>query len=54
MTNPVSQDNYTEKASITEAMYGFVKSKKRLTDKQLEKVIDKAMQEGMSKSGGLE
>lgn len=37
-----------EKASTTEAMYGFVKSKKRLTDKQLEKAIDKAMQEGMT------
>lgn len=37
-----------EKASTTEEMYGFVKSKKRLTDKQLEKVINKATQEGMS------
>lgn len=41
-----------EKASTTEAMYGFVKSRKRLTDKQLEKVINKAMQEGMSNNLG--
>ncbi len=37
-----------EKASTTEAMYGFVKSKKKLTNRQLEKAIDKAMQEGMA------
>ena len=36
-----------EKASTTEAMYGFIKSKKKLTDKQLEKVINKATEEGI-------
>ena len=37
-----------EKASTTEEMYGFVKSKKRLTDKQLEKAINTATQESMA------
>jgi len=37
-----------EKASTTEEMYGFVKSKKRLTNKQMEKVINKAMEAEMS------
>jgi AbrB family looped-hinge helix DNA binding protein len=37
-----------EKASTTEAMYGFVKPKKRLTNKQMEKAINKAMEAGMS------
>lgn len=37
-----------EKASSTEAMYGFVKTKIRLTDRQLERVINKATEEGMA------
>ena len=44
----VGQRIIAEKAPTTEAMYGFVKSKKRLTNEQLEKVINKAIGTGMS------
>lgn len=37
-----------EKASTTEAMYGFVKTKVGLTDKQLDRVINEATEEGMA------
>jgi AbrB family looped-hinge helix DNA binding protein len=37
-----------EKASNTDMMYGFVKSKIKLTDKQLDQVINEATEEGMA------
>jgi len=37
-----------EKASTTQEMFGFIKSGKRLTDKQLDRMINKATEEGMA------
>lgn len=37
-----------EKAPTTEQMYGFIKTKRKLTDKQLEDAIEKAVVEGVS------
>lgn len=38
-----------EKALSTEEMFGFVKTRKRLTDKQLENSINRATEGGLSK-----
>lgn len=37
-----------EKASTTDGMFGIVKSKVKLTDKQLEQVINESMAVGMA------
>lgn len=42
-------DMVVKKAATTDEMYGYVKFKKKLTDRQLEKAINKATEDGMSK-----
>ena len=40
-------DIVVKKAASTDDMYGYVKSRRKLTDKQLEKAINQAVEDGM-------